>query len=184
MFSGSSCTQTTSSQLRVARRARRAGRASGTGRAARRGRSATSAPRRALLAARSDRRRPCRCTGPRARTSRRAPRASSSSMHRAGSGLRRARAASTRPAGGAAGSSASARRAAADRSSSSAACRRSRWKYCAAVVQLATRRLMSAASLQEPLGPRARVLRPLAFVAVRQQQHQRRRQPPLARAPT
>ena len=33
--------------------------------------------------------------------------------------------------------------------------------------------------LQEPLGPRARVIGPLPFVRVRQQQHQRRPQPPL-----
>ena len=34
--------------------------------------------------------------------------------------------------------------------------------------------------LQEPLGARARVIRPLAFVRVRQQQHERRTLPPLA----
>ena len=34
--------------------------------------------------------------------------------------------------------------------------------------------------LQEPLGPRAGVIRALAFVRVRQQQHQRRALPPLA----
>ena len=62
---------------------------------------------------------------------------------------------------------------------SSSACRRSRWKYCAAVVQLAIRRLMSAAGGEEAFRARARVLGPLAFVAVRQQQHQRRRLPPL-----
>ncbi len=82
----------------------------------------------------------------------------------------------------AAGSSASARRAAAGRASSRCAWRRSRWKYCAAVVQFTSRRLMSAAACRNALGPRARVLGPLALVAVRQQEDERRLQPPLRAA--
>ena len=65
---------------------------------------------------------------------------------------------------------------------SSGACRRSRWKYCAAVVQLAMPHVGVGGGLQEALEPRARMLGPLPFVAVRQQQHQRRRQAPLGSA--
>ena len=50
-------------------------------------------------------------------------------------------------------------------------CRRSRWKYCAAVVALHTWMLSSAHS-EEALDPRRRVLRPLALVTVGQQQHE------------
>ena len=41
---------------------------------------------------------------------------------------------------------------------------------------------MSAAACEEPLGTRARVLGSLAFVAVGQQEHERRRQSPLRAA--
>ena len=58
-------------------------------------------------------------------------------------------------------------------------CRRSRWKYCAGVVQLHTCMLFSAHKRQEALDARARMLRPLPFVAVRQQHHQAARLAPL-----
>ena len=149
MFSGSSCTQTTSSSVRIAveHRAQVAHRE--TDRAARARQIATSVGlRRACSLGHQIDVRPCRCRGSRAAPR---PRALAPRRRRspAASGLRRARAASRRPAGGAAGSSASGRPAAAGRCASSAACRRSRWKYCAAVVQLATRRLMSAASCRK-----------------------------------
>ena len=51
-------------------------------------------------------------------------------------------------------------------------CRRSRWKYCAAVVALQTWMLSSAAGGEEPLDAGRRVLRALALVAVGQQQHE------------
>ena len=57
--------------------------------------------------------------------------------------------------------------------------RRSRWKYCAAVVALHTWMLSSAHELQEALDARRRVLRALALEAVRQQQHQTVRLAPL-----
>ena len=68
------------------------------------------------------------------------------------------------------------------RAAASSACRRSRWKYCAAVVQFATRMFSCARELEEPLEPRARVLGPVALVAVRQEQGQTRRLPPLRAA--
>ena len=178
MFCGSSCSQTTSCSVRVAAEDR--GDVLGRERielldAARWPRPAS--PARALARHQVDvdlaaaQHQPARRRGRgRAPRRRRSP---------AASGLRPARAATRRPSGGAAGSSASARSAAADRSSSSSAWRRSRWKYCAAVVQLARRRLMSAAGSRKRSGRAARVIRPLAFVAVRQQEHQRRRQAPL-----
>ena len=60
-----------------------------------------------------------------------------------------------------------------------AALARSRWKYEAGVVGLATCMLSSARELQEALDARARVLRPLPLVAVRQQQHEAARLAPL-----
>ena len=63
----------------------------------------------------------------------------------------------------------------------SSACRRSRWKYCAAVVQFAADVLLRA-ELEEPLQPRARVLGAVPLVAVRQQQRQARRLLPLRAA--
>ena len=62
---------------------------------------------------------------------------------------------------------------------SSAACRRSRWKYCAAVVQFTSAQVDVGRRLEEALGACARVLGSLAFVAVRQQEHERRLQSPL-----
>ena len=179
MFSGSSCTQTISSAS-GRRRASRAARASAPDRAARAAdRDVARAPRGCSLADEIDVdlaacRRATRRTSPA-----RAARLLVVEDH-AEAALRRARAASTPRADGAAGSSASARRAAADRSSSSAAWRRSRWKYCAAVVQLAIAHVDVGGELQEPLGPRAGVIGPLPFVRVRQQQHERRPLPPLA----
>ncbi len=178
MFSGSSCTQTTSSSAgialehaaHVAHRQRIELLDAADRDARRRGaRARSSADRRAILPLQSTSA-PHVARPRRARPRRRSP---------AASGLRPARAASTRRADGAAGSSASGRRAAADRSSSSAACRRSRWKYCAAVVQLATRMLMSAASCRKRSGRALAWSGPLPFVAVRQQQHERRLLAPL-----
>ena len=63
--------------------------------------------------------------------------------------------------------------------SACAVCRRSKWKYCAGVVQFATRMLSSAHKRQKTFHARARMLRPLAFVAVRQQHHQAARLAPL-----
>ena len=57
--------------------------------------------------------------------------------------------------------------------------RRSRWKYCAGVVGLADPDVALGRELQEPLEPGARVLRALALVAVRQEQREPGRQPPL-----
>ena len=48
--------------------------------------------------------------------------------------------------------------------------RRSRWKYCAAVVALTTWMLSSAHEREEALDPRRAVLGPLALVPVRQEQ--------------
>ena len=64
------------------------------------------------------------------------------------------------------------------RAVASSACRRSRWKYCADVVQFAIRRFSCARELEEALEARARVLRPVALVAVRQEERQPRRLPP------
>ena len=50
--------------------------------------------------------------------------------------------------------------------------RRSRWKYCAGVVQLAHLHVVLGAQREEALDARAGVLRPLPFEAVRQQHHQ------------
>ena len=50
--------------------------------------------------------------------------------------------------------------------------RRSTWKYCAGVLAFTTCMLFSAHSVQEALDARAGMLGTLAFVAVRQQQHQ------------
>ena len=59
------------------------------------------------------------------------------------------------------------------------ACRRSMWKYWAAVVGWQICTLSRAAKLQEALQTRAGVLRPLPLVTVRQQQDQPREQSPL-----
>ena len=66
--------------------------------------------------------------------------------------------------------------------SSSAAWRRSRWKYCAAVRAVDEAQVDVGRGLQEALGARARMIGPLAFVAVRQQEHERRHQSPLGAA--
>ena len=58
-------------------------------------------------------------------------------------------------------------------------CRRSRWKYCAAVEGWHHLHVVARAKLQIALDARAGVLRPLAFMAVRQQQHQPAQQVPL-----
>ena len=59
------------------------------------------------------------------------------------------------------------------------ACRRSRWKYCAAVEGWQICILSMRRQLQIPLDARARVLRPLPLIAMRQQHHQAREQVPL-----
>ena len=50
--------------------------------------------------------------------------------------------------------------------------RRSRWKYCAAVVALHDLHVVLGAQREEALDARRRVLGALALVAVRQQQHE------------
>ena len=65
------------------------------------------------------------------------------------------------------------------RAVASSAWRRSRWKYCAAVVQFDDADVLLRAELQEPLEARARVLGTVALVAVRQEQGQPRRLAPL-----
>ena len=62
------------------------------------------------------------------------------------------------------------------------ACRRSRWKYCAAVEGWQIWMLSSRGELQVALDARAGVLRPLAFVAVRQQHDDAGEQTPLVLA--
>ena len=64
----------------------------------------------------------------------------------------------------------------------SRAWRRSRWKYCAAVDAVRDPDVLLRGELEEALEPRARVLGAVALVAVRQQQRQARRLPPLREA--
>ena len=59
------------------------------------------------------------------------------------------------------------------------ACRRSRWKYCAAVEGWQICMLSLRGELQIALDARAGVLRALAFVSVRQQHHNAGEQSPL-----
>ncbi len=56
--------------------------------------------------------------------------------------------------------------------------RRSRWKYCAGVVQLAHLHVVFGAERQVAFDARAGMFRALAFVAVRQQHHQAARLAP------
>ena len=64
----------------------------------------------------------------------------------------------------------------------SSACRRRRWKYCADVLGVDDADVLLRGQLQEALEPGARMLGPVALVAVRQQQRQPRRLAPLREA--
>ena len=166
--------------VRIARRSRRAARASAPDRAARRGRWPRPAAGRAcsardqidvdLAAAAAARAgRPRRCAPRRRRPD-----------HLAGSGPRPARAASTATSGW------RSRLFGVSTTSGSGSTVQQRRLAAQQVEELRGGRAVGDAhvdvggELQEALRPRAGVVRPLPFVRVRQQQHQRRPQPPLA----
>ena len=140
-----------------------------------------AARRRRAARWRTDRRRPCRCTAPGAARSPARWRASASSIT-GWNGPRPARAACDATSGWRSRLFGVSTTSGSGSVSSSSACRRSRWKYCAAVVQFTRRRLMSAAAWRKRSGRALECSGPLAFVAVRQQQHERRRQAPLGAA--
>ena len=182
MFRGSSCTQTTSLQARVARQ-------HAADLLGREGVELLDAGDRHVGGVCPLRRadqvdsRPCRCTG-RSRvtwlgasarrgsssTGWNAPSASSARVERRQRVAQQALGRHHAPA-------------AAGRGAAASACRRSRWKYCAAVVRVGDAQVVLGGELQEALEPGAGVLRALPFVAVRQQQHQRRASAPTWRAP-
>ena len=179
MFSGSSCTQTISSALRIAVDASREHLVDGQrDTAARRGRSATCGLSSRGAGSSAGRRRPCRCRRSARRTSAARAAASRSSI----TFIQRP---SARSRGDEATNGWRSRLFGVSTTSGSGSFTSSARLAPQQVEVLRRRRAVRDAhvdvggQLQEPFRPRARVVRPLAFVAVRQQQHERRLLPPL-----